>query len=103
MLINSPVEVFIPKDDELALYKALLHKSNDWSHEKEWRIISQCDAFPQIIQKPLAIYLGVNMSQENRSKLLDFATKNNIKTFGMYIDNISRQYQMNYREIKKEV
>jgi hypothetical protein len=103
MLINSPVEVFVPKDDELALYKTLLHKSNDWSHEKEWRIISQCDTFPKIVQKPLAIYLGVNMPQENRSKLLDFATKNNIATFEMYIDNTSRQYQINYREIKKGV
>lgn len=103
LINNSPVEVFVPKDDELALYKTLLHKSKDWSHEKEWRIILQCDTFPQIIQKPLAIYLGVNMSQENRSKLLNFATKNNIKTFEMYIDNTSRQYQINYREIEKEV
>lgn len=103
MLINSPVEVFIPKDDELALYKALLYKSNDWSHEKEWRIISQCDTFPMITQKPVAIYLGINMSKENRSKLLDFANKNNIMAFEMYIDNASHQYQINYREIKKEV
>lgn len=103
MLINSPVEVFIPKDDELALYKALLYKSNDWNHEKEWRIISQCDTFPNIIQKPLAIYLGVNMLQENKDKLLDFAKKNNITTFEMFIDNTSRQYQINYRKIKKEV
>lgn len=103
MFMKNSIGVFIPKDDELALYKTLLYKSNDWSHEKEWRIISQCDTFPKIIQKPLAIYLGVNMSQENRSKLLDFATKNNIKTFEMYIDNTSRQYQINYREIKKEV
>lgn len=103
IFVNSPVEVFIPKDDELALYKALLHKSNDWSHEKEWRIISQCDTFPQIIQKPIAIYLGINMSQENRNKLIDFAEKNNITTFEMYIDNTSRQYQINYRKIKKEI
>lgn len=99
MLINSPVEVFIPKDDELALCKTLLYKSNDWSHEKEWRIISQCDTFPMITQKPVAVYLGINMSKENRSKLLDFANKNNIMVFEMYIDNASDQYQINYRKI----
>lgn len=99
VLGNSKVEIFIPKDDELALYKVLLYKSTDWQYEKEWRIISQCSTFPNIIQKPIAIYLGVNIEKDNKQKLIDFAKKNNIETYEMYIDNASNKFQMNYRKI----
>ncbi len=96
-LCNLPSNIFIPKDDELAIYKILLYKSLDWEYEKEWRIISLCNNMPAIIRKPTGIYLGANMPAGNKGFLKDFANKNNIPVYEMYIEHNSKEYAMNYK------
>ena len=96
-LCNLPSNIFIPKDDELAIYKILLYKSLDWEYEKEWRIISLCNNMPAIIRKPIGIYLGANMPAGNKGFLKDFANKNNIPVYEMYIEHNSKEYAMNYK------
>jgi hypothetical protein len=60
-LFKTSTNIFIPEDDKLAMHKVLLHKSKDWEYEKEWRLISLCKTTLRVIQKPIGIYLGVNM------------------------------------------
>ena len=96
-LCNFSSDIFIPKDDELAIYKILLHKSVDWEYEKEWRIISLCNNMPAIIRKPTGIYLGANMPAGNREFFKDFANKNNIPIYEMHIEHTSKEYIINYK------
>ena len=100
ILMNAPVNVFIPKDDELAIYKTLIHKSKDWEYEKEWRIISHCEAYPMIKQRPIAIYLGAQMEDSNKNHLIQIAKKLKIKRFIMDIDITSPEYKMTPKECK---
>ena len=100
ILMNAPVNVFIPKDDELAIYKTLIHKSKDWEYEKKWRIISHCEAYPMIKQRPIAIYLGAQMEDSNKNHLIQIAKKLKIKRFIMDIDITSPEYKMTPKECK---
>ena len=100
ILMNAPVNVFIPKDDELAIYKTLIHKSKDWEYEKEWRIISHCEAYPMLKQRPIAIYLGAQMEDSNKNHLIQIAKKLKIKRFIMDIDITSPEYKMTPKECK---
>ena len=66
---------------------ASIHKSQEWSFEKEWRVIAPlgndfCSfAFPLL--KPKAIYLGIDISEENKKLLKEIAKENNISVFHM--------------------
>lgn len=100
MLMEAPVEVFIPKDDELAIYKTLIHKSIDWEYEKEWRIISQCETYPKITLRPIAIYLGAKMEEENKNRLIKIACNLEIKTYTMNIDITDSEYKIISQERK---
>ena len=100
ILMNAPVKVFIPKDDDLAIYKVLIHKSKDWEYEKEWRIISHCEAYPMIKQRPTAIYLGAKMKNANKNYLIKIARKLKIKTYIMDIDITNTEYKMTPKECK---
>lgn len=97
LLYNLPSNIFIPKDDELAIYKILSYKSLDWEYEKEWRIISLCNNKPVIKRKPTGIYLGTNMPAGNKGFLKDYADKNDIPVYEMYIEHNLKEYVMNYK------
>ena len=99
-LFKTSTNIFIPEDDKLAMHKVLLHKSKDWEYEKEWRLISLCKTTPRVIQKPIGIYLGVNMPINVKKEFCNFALQNGIKVYEMYIDQTSKIYKINSREIK---
>lgn len=96
---NFSKNLFIPKDDILAIYKIFLHKSLDWEYEKEWRFISMCQNHPGIKVKPSAIYLGCKMEQSNRNELCRFARENNIPIYQMYINFSQKEYSFDYKKI----
>ena len=96
---NFSNNLFIPKDDVLAIYKIFLHKSLDWEYEKEWRFISMCQNHPGIKVKPSAIYLGCKMKQSNRNELCSFARENNIPIYQMYINFSQKEYSFDYKKI----
>ena len=98
-IIKQIVDLFIPKDDILAIYKIFLHKSLDWEYEKEWRFISMCQNHPGIKVKPSAIYLGCKMEQSNRNELCSFARENNIPIYQMYINFSQKEYSFDYKKI----
>jgi hypothetical protein len=66
---------------------ASLHKSQEWSYEKEWRLVenraSDKPVFPIIMPDPVAIYLGYAMTEETRDKVLTIAKVRNIPAFPM--------------------
>lgn len=96
---NFSNNLFIPKDDVLAIYKIFLHKSLDWEYENEWRFISMCQNHPGIKVKPSAIYLGCKMEQSNRNELCSFARENNIPIYQMYINFSQKEYSFDYKKI----
>lgn len=96
---NFSNNLFIPKDDVLAIYKIFLHKSLDWEYEKEWRFVSMCQNHPGIKVKPTAIYLGCKMEQNNRNELYNFARENNIPIYQMRMDFSQKKYSFDYSKL----
>lgn len=98
-----------PFYDKLFYYKCLLYKSTDWSYEKEWRIIKQTnlnieDDKPDYIFidniKPKEIYLGSQIGQDDRKKLLDIAKEKNIDVFQMILNSSEHNYKLSKEKIQ---
>ena len=92
-----------PFFDKLFYYKILLMKSVDWSYEKEWRIIKQTNInyednkpnFEYINQiRPKEIYLGSQISKENKEKLIKIGKSKNIAVYQMKIDIFAKEYKL---------
>lgn len=98
-LFANNSNVFVPNNDRLSMHKILIHKSKDWEYEREWRMILLCNTIPKVIQKPTGIYLGINMPEENKRILYDFAKVNGIKVYQMYIEPNTLEYKINSYEI----
>lgn len=81
------------------IYNTMLLKANDWSYEKEWRILyflhNKSDTkVPLTIPapKPKAIYLGAHFNKNDelfRNTLLDYAEKEKIPLYNVSLDMLS--------------
>lgn len=63
-----------------------LVKAQEWSYEKEWRIILLSEgSTPKTIDvdKPKAIYLGLNIEDEQKNKITEFAINNGVPIYQM--------------------
>lgn len=63
-----------------------LVKAQEWSYEKEWRIILLSEgSTPKTIDvdKPKAIYLGLNIEDEPKNKITEFAINNGVPIYQM--------------------
>lgn len=70
-----------------ALYIALLTKDNIWEYENEWRIIISATEGKNIEMPPIsAIYLGAEMPEEDKKKLIEIASKKKIPVKQMIVD-----------------
>lgn len=80
--------------------KALLVKSKDWEYEHEWRIIQIGTKTQNKIKfpKPTKIFLGCNISKENKQKLIEIAKKKNIPIYQMVLE--PDEYRLSYYLIK---
>ena len=92
--------IYMKNEDLLAKHKALLYKSIELEHEKEWRIISTCNEYPIITLKPTAIYRGCLMSKNDKKELEIFAKENDIILYDAYIKHDSSKYEINYKRVK---
>ena len=73
---QSKMKLLLP-----ALLKSLAIKSDIWNYEREWRhIIFTKDAPNRLACLPIIsrIILGINISADNREKMLEFAAKRHI-------------------------
>ncbi len=62
-----------------SLVQPFFHKSQDWSYEKEWRILSLSLNNFSIIINPLfvkSIYLGVKISEASKEEIISLKNKN---------------------------
>ncbi len=70
-----------------ALYIALLTKDNIWEYENEWRIIISATEGKNIEMPPIsAIYLGAQMPEGDKKKLIEIASKKKIPVKQMVVD-----------------
>lgn len=80
----------LPCPDEFMATKIVLHKSNEWAPEKEWRMTFFCmdpDIYNQeysfAIKRPVAIYLGRKIKPINQKILLSIAKEKGIPVYKM--------------------
>lgn len=81
------------------LMQALLTKDEDWSYEKEWRMVISADTEPDDIPAPpiKCIYIGASCSKENTEKIVDTAKALQIPVKKMTIDR--GKYELHAVEI----
>lgn len=78
------------------LIKNLITKSNVWNYEKEWRLIGFLSELgEQKLTLPIIskIYLGVNISKENRNKILQIAKAKNIPVIQLILSRDKYEFQ----------
>lgn len=86
----------------------MLVKSNYWSYENEWRIISKIyeeetnEKFKDykciLNYKSKSLYLGANISSENEKMLREICERKNIKCYKMYLDFFNSGFFMEIDE-----
>ena len=85
-----------------------MFKSLDWSYEKEWRIIKQTNLnyednkpdFEYITKiRPKEIYLGSQISKDNKEKLIKIGKDKNIDVYQMKIEVFSKEYKLSSEKI----
>lgn len=71
-----------------------LTKYNEWSFQKEWRIIGEA-ASKYKVKKIKSIYLGKNISKTNREKIIKIARKKGINLYQQIddFDSLSIKYK----------
>ena len=80
----------LPCPDDFMATKIVLHKSNEWAPEKEWRMTFFClssdiqnQEYSFGIKKPVAIYLGRKIRPINQKILLSIAKEKDIPVYKM--------------------
>ena len=76
-----------------------LNKSIDWEYEKEWRILLTNDPFFRFdikkinsnyyikIPRPRSVYLGLNIEEDNKEKIIEICKNREITVYQMEKDN----------------
>lgn len=103
--IEDDLSVFM--SDLLMTTKLCLHKSKDWSYEKEWRLMISHN-WPYKIDESYihtdypasAIYLGERINDGDRSELISAARNLNIPVYEMFIDYTSTSYDLSFQPIQ---
>ena len=81
------------------VFYGLLVKSIDWSYEKEWRIIIKSSLLNDSKLKipPRKVFLGANIKEKTKEKLLDIARIKHIPAYQMRLS--LDKYRLEYSEI----
>ncbi len=89
----------IPPNFVEQLIYGLLFKSEDWSYEKEWRIL-QIKSKEPIMKLPKArrVFLGANIEDNAKHRIIDIAQKKHIPVFQMFLN--SDKYKFDFYQIK---
>lgn len=75
---------------------ALGHKAMEWSPEREWRLVAQCDSQPPryVAAKPNALYVGAKMQQDDSLRVVEIAQSLGIDAYIVSPDLESDDYSM---------
>lgn len=73
------------------------HKAREWEHEREWRLVAQCDSEPPkyVLAKPKALYLGNQMEGSDMLRVAEVASILSIDLYRMALDLTSNDYSLN--------
>ncbi len=66
------------KSDITQYLRLFLTKNTQWKYQREWRLIGDAGEKP-IAPKIIAIYLGKNVSKENKIKMMEYCKRMDIK------------------------
>ena len=75
----------LPQNTLEKLMYGLLGKSLDWSYEKEWRIFQLAKQETMKLPKARKVFLGANMEEETKQRIIGIAKKKEIPVFQMYL------------------
>ena len=102
--LSDMTELFISKDIGVAALTgaiAALHKSSEWSYEKEWRFIfpfgSSQIPFNMIAPRVKAIYLGMKINDKNKNLIIKIAKQKKIAVYEAHF--LSQSYQLGFQRI----
>lgn len=95
--MGMPVQKYYP--DMFMPIKNLLTKSADWQYEKEWRLFmppaEQFEKYCCMTKlKPTAAYLGINMSSENKERIIQICKEQEIPCSQMIPHYLSSAYEI---------
>lgn len=90
--------------DLLLKTKLCLQKSEEWSYEREWRLMISHN-WPNYVGNkachlcypPSGIYLGDKISKWDKRLLFDIAKAKKIPVYQMYLDQAGKEYKMEYK------
>ncbi|MDE5946942.1 MAG: DUF2971 domain-containing protein, partial [Oscillospiraceae bacterium] len=98
---NCFLPISLPCQDVTVPTKIALHKSMDWSSEKEWRIFCtsndvefQSKPISSFFKEPKAIYLGRRISTINEKILKNIASEKKIPIYKMELNDNSPTYEL---------
>lgn len=80
--------------------KALITKSEIWKYEQEWRhIVFIKDPNERLVSLPIVsrIIMGVNISDENKHKMIEFASSHGIPLYQAQL--VEDRYEMVWRKV----
>ena len=88
----------IPNNVIESIIYGLLFKSLDWAYEHEWRIIGINMNKPTMKLPPARkLFLGANIEENTKSKLIEIANKKHILVYQMYLS--SDKYKFEYYKV----
>ena len=95
----------IPCPDIIQLAKITLTKSEDWSYEKEWRLLLMYGRPTEekhyvAYKKPIGVYLGRRIASVNEKTLKLMAKEKNIPVYKMRINDESPSFELEYEQIQ---
>lgn len=87
--------------------EGIITKFSDWSYENEWRIIYSSFDYTKIIEnehagllktpKPVGIYLGCKITQDDEKRIKNLCIQNNINLYKMNMK--SDKFKLESKEI----
>ena len=99
--VYSLLQNIVPCPDLFMPVKILLHKAKAWEHEREWRLICQCNSsefiqqeFSYAKKEPTAVYLGRKISPFYEKVLRHIAIEKNIPVYKMQIQRNDTSYKL---------
>lgn len=95
---NNKLQVNTPQLTTYQIIKNLISKSDIWSYEREWRSINWLSVLNddnQNIALPIIskVYLGVNISNEDRETVFEICKRNNIAAVQLKLSNSKYELQ----------
>ncbi len=103
IIMNAFLEEKIQKKNYPSFLKEflsiILTKGKDWEFQREWRLIDSCKT-KHPAPKIKAIYLGSNVKEANKQKILDYAEKYDFKVYIQ--ENDYQTLELKFTELKKE-